>query len=144
MLNKLRRFLIPGTSVLLLFLLTAPVWAQSSPQPLPALKNASTAGFLLLLPLGLILFLGSSLPQAEEAAPQAMINAFVAWGVAALAYFAVGFAFQFGGLSVSNAHPDFAELYWNWSPLSASFGTGWGMIGLRGWALLGPAATPGV
>ncbi len=144
MLNKLRLFSMPTLITLLLLLLTAPAWAQSAEQVSLATGRASTAGFLLLLPLGLILFLSSSLPDAEKIAPQAAASAFVVWGVAVLAYFGAGFAFQFGGLSVSNPHPDFSELYWNWSPLDASFGTGWGMIGLRGWALLGPAATPGV
>ena len=144
MFDKLRLLLLPALITLLLLLLTAPVWAQSPEQVSLVTGKASTAGFLLLLPLGLILFLSSSLPDAEKIAPQAVASAFVVWGVAVLAYFGAGFAFQFGGLSVSNPHPDFAELYWNWSPLDASFGTGWGMIGLRGWALLGPAATPGV
>ncbi len=144
MFDKLRLLLLPALITLLLLFLTAPVWAQSPEQVSLVTGKASTAGFLLLLPLGLILFLSSSLPDAEKIAPQAVASAFVVWGVAVLAYFGAGFAFQFGGLSVSNPHPDFAELYWNWSPLDASFGTGWGMIGLRGWALLGPAATPGV
>ncbi|HEY84124.1 MAG TPA: hypothetical protein G4N96_03290 [Chloroflexi bacterium] len=144
MLDKLQLFLILTLTILLLLLLTSPTWAQPPEQASLVTGTASTAGFLLLLPLGLILFLSSSLPDAEKIAPQAAASAFVVWGVAVLAYFGAGFAFQFGGLSVSNPHPDFAELYWNWSPLDASFGTGWGMIGLRGWALLGPAATPGV
>ena len=105
---------------------------------------ASTAGFLLLLPLGLILLNSSALPLAEHEAVRTATAAMVVWAVAVLAYFWVGFAFQFGGVAVNNPHPDFAELYWNWSPLNASFGTGWGVIGLRGWALLGSAATPGV
>jgi Amt family ammonium transporter len=121
-----------------------PVWAQEGEPPSPIADAASTAGFLLLLPLGLILFTSSTLPHAKKIAPQAATNAFVVWGVAALAYLGAGFAFQFGGLAVSNPHPDFAELYWNWSPLDPTFGPGWGFIGLRGWALLGPAAKPGV
>ncbi|MFQ5577479.1 MAG: hypothetical protein ACE5G8_10890 [Anaerolineae bacterium] len=122
-----------------------PVLAQQAGGDAPPLPNAaSTAGFLLLLPLGRSLLTAATLPKAAETAPQAATGALVAWGAAGLAYFGAGFAFQFGGLAVSNPHPDFAELYWNWSPLAPSFGTGWGMIGLRGWALLGPAATPGV
>ncbi|RME41405.1 MAG: hypothetical protein D6796_15865 [Caldilineae bacterium] len=134
-------------SLLALMLVAARVArvAAQGNAPLPDLSRAaSTAGFLLLLPLGLILLLTAALPRAERDAPQAATTAFVAWGVAVLAYFGAGFALQFGGLAVSNPHPDFAGLYWNWSPLDASFGTGWGFIGLRGWALLGPAATPGV
>ncbi len=128
-----------------LFLMPAsPVLAQTAGADLPLSRSVSTAGFLLLLPLGLILLLSSALPNAHREAPQAAVTALVVWGVAVLAYFAAGFAFQFGGLAVVNAHPDFAELYWNWSPLPPSYGPTWGVIGLRGWALLGPAATPGV
>lgn len=116
--------------------------AQSD-APLAA-NSVSTAGFLLLLPLGLILLSLSALPQAESEAPQAATSVFVVWVVAVLAYFLIGFALQFGGLAVTNRHPDFTELYWNWSPLPASSGPYWGVLGLRGWALLGPAATPGV
>ncbi len=121
-----------------------PTMAQSGDITPPLAQATSTAGFLLLLPLGLLLLSLSALPNAEKVAPQAAVAALVVWGVAVLAYFFAGFAFQFGGVAVSNPHPDFAELYWNWSPLDVSFGTGWGFIGLRGWMLLGPAATPGV
>lgn len=142
MLNNKLSFLL---LIIVAFLIViAPVQAQGTDVVSLVTGTASTAGFLLLLPLGLILFLCSTLPRAEPEAPQAATSALVVWGVASLAYFAAGFAFQFGGLAVSNAHPDFAELYWNWSPLGESFGIGWGVIGLRGWALLGPAATPGV
>lgn len=121
-----------------------PVWAQE-PEPVSAAaSSASTAGFLLLLPLGLLLLTSSALPNAERDAPRTTTTAMVVWAMAALAYFTAGFAFQFGGLAIGNPHPDFAELYWNWSPLNESFGTGWGVIGLRGWALLNGAATPGV
>lgn len=142
MFKKSPEIIISGVTCLLAGAV-APVWAQSRIDAWPA-GSASTAGFLLLLPLGLIFFLLSSLPQAEKEAPRAATTAFWVWATAVVAYFLVGFAFQFGGLAVSNSHPDFAELYWNWSPLDASFGPGWGMIGLRGWALSGPAATPGV
>ncbi len=137
-----RRF----TFAAILFLLMAtPALAQSAGEmTAPFAQATSTAGFLLLLPFGLLLLTLSALPGAEIDAPQAAIAALVVWGVAVLAYFAAGFAFEFGGVAVSNPHPDFAELYWNWSPLSASFGPNWGFMGLRGWLLLGSAATPAV
>ena len=122
----------------------APVWAQA-PEAVSTMTNlASTAGFLLLLPLGLILLTSSALPEAERDAPRAAAAALVIWAAAALAYFGAGFAFQFGGLAVGNPQPDFVSLYWNWSPFDESFGSGWGVIGLRGWALLNGAATSGV
>ncbi len=131
-------------SIMLLAVAAMPVAAQSGDITPPLAQATSTAGFLLLLPLGLLLLSISALPNAETDAPQAAITALTVWGIAVLAYFFAGFAFEFGGVAVSNPHPDFAELYWNWSPLSPSFGPNWGFVGLRGWMLLGAATTPGV
>jgi len=131
-------------SIALLAMATLPVAAQSGDITPPLAQATSTAGFLLLLPLGLLLLSLSALPNAETDAPQAAITALMVWGIAVLAYFFAGFALEFGGVAVSNPHPDFAELYWNWSPLSPAFGPNWGVVGLRGWLLLGSAATPGV
>lgn len=131
-------------SIALLAMATLPVAAQSGDITPPLAQATSTAGFLLLLPLGLLLLSLSALPNAETDAPQAAITALMVWGIAVLAYFFAGFALEFGGVAVSNPHPDFAELYWNWSPLSPAFGPNWGVVGLRGWLLLGAAATPGV
>lgn len=131
-------------SIALLAMATLPVAAQSGDITPPLAQATSTAGFLLLLPLGLLLLSLSALPNAETDAPQAAITALMVWGIAVQAYFFAGFALEFGGVAVSNPHPDFAELYWNWSPLSPAFGPNWGVVGLRGWLLLGSAATPGV
>ena len=131
-------------SIALLAMATLPVAAQSGDITPPLAQVTSTAGFLLLLPLGLLLLSLSALPNAETDAPQAAITALMVWGIAVQAYFFAGFALEFGGVAVSNPHPDFAELYWNWSPLSPAFGPNWGVVGLRGWLLLGSAATPGV
>ena len=105
---------------------------------------AGPAGLLMLLPIGLLLLTASALPTDEAEAATAATTGLVIWAVAVLAYFAAGFAFQFGGLANVSRQADFSELYWNWSPLSASYGLGWGVIGLRGWGLLGQAGTPGV
>ncbi|MBC8253895.1 MAG: ammonium transporter, partial [Ardenticatenia bacterium] len=67
----------------------------------------------------------------------------VAWALAVGVYFAVGFAFQFGGIAVVYDEPDLTGLYWEYSLLDVSWGTGWGMIGLRGFLMLGEASTPG-
>ncbi len=142
MLKRLSKSII--LSIILLAMAVLPVAAQSGDITPPLAQATSTAGFLLLLPLGLLLLSLSALPNAETDAPQAAITALMVWGIAVLAYFFVGFAFEFGGVAVSNPHPDFAQLSLNWSPLSPSFGPNWGFVGLRGWLLLGIAATPGV
>lgn len=92
-----------------------------------------------LLPVGFILLGLAALP--EEQAVSAMTGAWVAWGLATLAYFGVGFAFQFGGIAVFADDPGLASLYWEYSLLDTTWGTGWGMLGLKGFLLLGEVAT---
>ncbi|MCS7259843.1 MAG: ammonium transporter [Anaerolineae bacterium] len=94
-----------------------------------------------LLPAGCILLSAATLPEREAA--EAAAGAVIHWGMACLAYFAVGFAFQFGGIAIVHHAPDLAELYWEYSPLDVAWGSGWGMLGLRGFLMTGPAATPG-
>jgi Amt family ammonium transporter len=73
----------------------------------------------------------------------------VALGVSVIGYWSVGFAFQFGGLGFAYEHPDLIGLAreWTWAPLDAAWGpqdwgTQWGLIGLEGYLLRGPASTP--
>jgi len=116
----------------------------------PALATLSPAatdwsllvvGLTWLLPAGLILLSAAALP--EERAVSAATGGLVAWGLAVVAYFAVGFAFQFGGIAVVHDAPDLAGLYWEYSLLDVTWGTGWGMIGLKGFLMQAEAATPG-
>ena len=95
--------------------------------------------FTFLLPIGLILLGAAAFP--EERAVSAATGALVAWGLATLAYFVVGFAFQFGGIAVFYDSPDLAGLYMEYSLLDTTWGTGWGMIGLKGFFMLDDAAT---
>jgi len=97
--------------------------------------------FTFLLPIGLILLSAAAFP--EERAVSAATGALIAWGLATLAYFAVGFAFQFGGIAVFYDDPDLAGLYWEYSLLDTTWGTGWGMIGIRGFLMLDDASTAG-
>lgn len=104
------------------------------------------AALILLFPLGLLLLISSALP--ENKAPSGAINLLVGWGLAALAYFAVGFAFQFGGIAQVSPNPDFSNLYWEWYPLDQSVAVevarSWGIVALQGWFLGGDVATPSV
>ena len=118
-------------------------WFNGDPAALVR-PSVSTAGFLMLLPIGLILVIASAVQGDSLDIPDSIGTAIIVWAVAVLAYFGAGFALQFGGLAVINQHPDFTELYWNWSPLDSSYGDYWGVVGLRGWALLGAAMTPGI
>jgi Amt family ammonium transporter len=54
-----------------------------------------------------------------------------------MAYYAVGFALQFGGIGLTYTHPELRNLVWEWSPLATDWGIGWGAAGLSGWFLSG-------
>jgi len=108
----------------------------------PLRDNLSPLTLLtFLLPAGLILLSAAALP--EDRAAEGAAGAVITWGMACLAYFVAGFAFQFGGIAIVHQSPDLAELYWEYSPLDVAWGNGWGMMGLRGFFMAGPAATPG-
>ena len=62
-------------------------------------------------------------------------------GLAVIGYVAIGFALQFGGVGLIHERPGFEGLIWEWSALGPMWGPGWGMAGLAGWGLTGPAAT---
>jgi Amt family ammonium transporter len=127
------------------FIMATPVFAQQ-----PNLNgeldvaNLLPAAFTWLLPLGLILLISSAMPEMR--APATAINLLISWSVAALAYFAVGFAFQFGGIAQVNTDPDLSGFYWEWYPLGQTIDLKvarlWGVIALQGWALSGTAVTP--
>lgn len=97
-------------------------------------------GLALLLPGGLVLIAACGL--APQRAWDAALGGLAAFCFASLGYWAAGFALQFGGVGLFYSHPDLMGLVWEWSALPESWGGGWGMAGLRGWFLSGPAVTP--
>ena len=103
------------------------------------------AALTLLLPIGLVLLISSAMP--EDKAPATAIHLLMIWSVAVLGYFAVGFAFQFGGVAQVSRIPDFNGLYLEWYPLGPSVEADvarlWGVFAFHGWFLTGGAATPG-
>jgi Amt family ammonium transporter len=132
--------------LMLAFVTAGPVSAQEiAPAQAVDFTTLLPAALTLLLPIGLILLISSAMP--EDQAPATTINLLMAWSIAALAYFAAGFAFQFGGIAQVSPKPDLSGLYWEWYPLDQSMDVElarlWGVIALRGWALSGEAATPG-
>lgn len=100
-----------------------------------------TVGLAFLVPLGYALIAVGGL--AEERARHAALSVLAALGLTALGYIGTGFAFQFGGVGLVYNRPGLEELVWEWSALGPTWGTGWGMAGLVGWGLTGPAATSG-
>ncbi len=94
----------------------------------------------LLAPVGIILVLAGSLPEDE--APKSALLGLVALCVAVLAYFACGFAFQFGGLGLFSPLEGSENLIREWSPFDIAWGLGWGAVGLNGFFLTGSADHP--
>jgi Amt family ammonium transporter len=128
---------------LVLILAPSALAASLSPSPIPGNQDPALLAVSLtfLLPIGLIL-LGVAAFSREQAV-SATTGGMVAWSLAALAYFVAGFAFQFGGIAVFHNIPGLEGLYWEYSLLDTTWGTGWGMIGLKGFFMLNEASTPG-
>lgn len=85
----------------------------------------------LLVPVGLVLIGVAGLER--ERAWEIALGVLVACALAAVAYWAVGFALHFGGIGLVYVRPELSALVWEWSPLPANWGTGWGAAGLSGW-----------
>lgn len=94
----------------------------------------------LMMPAGLLLIATASV--APDRAWDTALGGLAALSVAGIGYWAVGFALHFGGVGLFYPHPELGGLVWEWSALPESWGTGWGMVGLRGWFLTGPDMTP--
>ena len=141
----MKKVIVTVVIYLLAFATPTTVWAQDGLFQPVEFAPLLPAALVLLLPVGLLLLISSAMP--DEHAPATAVNLLVAWGLAALAYFAVGFAFHFGGVAQVSPRPDLSGLYWEWYPLDQSVQVEvarlWGVIALRGWFLAGEAATPG-
>ncbi len=93
----------------------------------------------MLTAVGLVLIGVAGLET--ERAWDAALGAVAAISLATLAYWAVGFALQFGGIGLVYMRPELRGLVWEWSPLSVDWGVGWGVAGLSGWFLAGSDMT---
>lgn len=93
-----------------------------------------------LVPAGLaLLAVGAA---EEERAERVATTAVVALASAAIGYYLMGFAVQFGGAAFVSGMPGLVGLTAEWSPLDLTWGPGWGVIGLRGFALHDAAYNP--
>ncbi len=143
--NLTRLILSTPMWLILIFVAASPALAQEvDPPQTAAFITLLPPALTLLLPLGLLLLIASAMPDKE--APAAAVSLFVAWAAAALAYFVVGFALQFGGIAQVSPNPNLRDLYWEWYPLDQSvdfeMARLWGVAALRGFALTGDATTP--
>ncbi len=105
---------------------------------MPEVQTSSLVLFNLVafaVPVGLaLLAIGAA---EEERAEQVAVTALLALVAAALGYFLFGFAFQFGGAAFVSGMPGLQSLTAEWSPMDLTWGPGWGVLGLRGFALAG-------
>jgi Amt family ammonium transporter len=107
---------------------------------LAQLLSSLAAGVALLVPAGLVLIAGGGL--AGRRPGRSALFGLGALTLAATAYWACGFALQFGGARWAYDLPGLEGLVAEWSPVDVSWGLGWGALGLSGFFLLGDAATP--
>ena len=139
------RRLLFATLLLAVLLLAAPaVRADAARADAgPDLRTqAGLTGYLLtwMLPLGVaLLAVGVSQPSRAFHVATSLP---LALAVACAGYALCGFAIQFGGLGVVSADPAFADWVAEWSPLDLVLGDGWGLLGLRGFALSDSVMSP--
>ena len=145
-------WLVLGLLITLLLLIT-PALASAqgnapsagAAAPVPAGATAPLFWYVLATAIGLLVPVGFVLIGVAALEPQRAWNAALgaagAIGLAGLAYWAVGFALQFGGIGLTYVRPELRNLVWEWSPLPADWGIGWGAAGLSGWFLSGGEMT---
>jgi ammonium transporter, Amt family len=101
------------------------------------LINAQFAVLALLLPAGLILIAGGGLAGRRPA--KSAVAGLGALALAAISYWACGFAFHLGGVGLTSDLPGLEGLVWEWA---SPFNLDWGVTGLHGFFLTGGAAAP--
>jgi Amt family ammonium transporter len=101
------------------------------------LLNLQFAVLALLLPAGLILIAGGGLAGRRPA--KSAVAGLGALALAAISYWACGFAFHLGGVGLTSDLSGLEGLIWEWA---SPFNLDWGVIGLHGFFLLGGATAP--
>ena len=109
--------------------------ATAQPVTVPLYWYLMTAMIALLVPIGFMLIGVAGLEP--DHAWNAALGGLAAVGLSTWAYWAVGFALQFGGIGLVYPNAELRQLVWEWSPLAADWGIGWGVAGLSGWFLSG-------
>jgi Amt family ammonium transporter len=102
-----------------------------------SMLTAQFAILALLLPAGLVLIAGGALAGRRPA--RAAVAGLGALALAAISYWACGFAFHLGGAGLVYDLPGLEGLVWEWA---SPFNLEWGAMGLRGFFLLDAASTP--
>ena len=102
-----------------------------------SMLNTLLAISSLLLPAGLVLIAGAALTGRRPA--RSAVAGLGAIALAAITFWAFGFAFQLGGVGLNSDLPGLEGLIWEWA---SPFNLDWGVMGLRGFLLLDEASTP--
>jgi len=101
------------------------------------MPSTFSAALALILPAGLTLVLVAGLAGRRPA--RSAVAGLGAGALAAVCLWACGFAFHSGGVGLTSSMPGLGGLVWEWaSPLKLD----WGVLGLRGFFMLGDAASP--
>lgn len=129
---------------LALWVLLLSPWAIVDP-PCAATNTIPPAGVLalaFLVPIGFTLLEAATRPSASLR--DLALSASLALVLGCGTYFLLGFAFQFGGFGLWHADPAYQRLDAYWSAFGPDYGRGWGMLGLRGFALFGDGGSPAI
>lgn len=102
-----------------------------------SIVNAQFAILALLLPVGLILIAGGALTGRRPA--KSAVAGLGALALAAISFWACGFALHLGGVGLMSDLPGLEGLVWEWA---SPFNLDWGVMGLRGFLLMDEATTP--
>ncbi len=115
--------------------------AQSGPSSLGLdFERLLAASLAWLVPAGFVLLAAAG--AQESRAWQAALGGVAGAALGVALFYLAGFALAFGGIGlVVLGTPGYSELVWEWTLLADQWGTRWGMTGMSGWALTGPAAT---
>jgi Amt family ammonium transporter len=115
-------------------------------QPAPTspgldLERLLAASLAWLVPAGFVLLAAAG--AQERRAWQAALGGVAGAALGVALFYLAGFALAFGGIGLALLDaPGYSGLVWEWTLLAGPWGTRWGMAGMSGWALTGPAATP--
>jgi Amt family ammonium transporter len=138
-----RKLLLSGAIASVLgYLAIVTAFASSSEQPALGFDFARLVAACLawLVPAGFILVAAAGVPH--ERAWQTALAGVAGAALGVLLFFAAGFGLAFGGLGlVTPAAAGYGDLAMEWTLVAGEWGYRWGMAGLSGWALGGPAAT---
>ncbi len=132
---NLRRVVMPGLVVLVF--LSSPKMVSADGGELGLLSGAQlqTLAYVAtwLLPLGVAMVaVGLSTPARAQQVATALP---LALAVSIGGYYLCGYAFHFGGIELVVRAPELSAFVAEWSPLDLWLGPGWGIVGLRGFAL---------